>query len=566
MSGNQYAVDVIDVSKSSYAERLLAASLQGLANRNSPSIFLDFGIYDDVKTRTTNEVFIPEDIWISKYRETIGNQDQNNLDYYRSVYDLEVNRIDDLNTMVKKYSKVCMGVVVWDPEFLDTVNIALMLSGLEDLLVVGPESLAWITGEIGLEIREDLRGRWDDRVSLYQWAFENLFHRCTEGKIACIEPDWSRPEFADYIVQNRIFVYSLATLEEGFIFDLGQKLLMMLVGGPYFLRNLIFNLRLDYPLKQIGLYLMGLGSKETRLATRVQRAVKAKPFPTIFGWHTRRDDEFSFMLHLSANGLRLVPCHLAGNFSFHSQLPANTEFKQKHATPDSIELERDKTYLTFTLSDGDQLVLMNTAELGNWFRKERGKVPFNWETQPLLVDIAPALLGRYYRSLTDKDYLIAGPSGAGYTIPPLLSNLRGYLEESADVCERADVKTMTSYIGDPSMRVVREHGKASENFIGYLAGYLHFGRTPQYLSGNRAFIANSWPPLDNIADSSEQTLAGVREILNRPEPTPRFIGVHLFAYRTTITDVYNFVQTLDPDKVKVVKADEFLLAAAQYLK
>jgi len=566
MSDNQFTVDVIDVSKSSYAERLLAVSLQGLVNRNSPSIFLDFGIYDDVETRTTNEVFIPEDIWISKYRETIGNQDQKNLDYYRSVYDLKVNRTDDLKAIVKKYSEAYTGVLVWDPEFLDTVNIALMLSGLEDLLIVGPESLGWITGELGLEIKEDLRGRWDSRVSLYRWAFENLFHRCAEGKIAGIEPGWLRPEFGDYIIQNRIFVYSLTTLEKGLTFGLGQKILMMLVGGPFFLRNLILNLRLDGMLKHIGLYLMGLGSKETRLATGIQRAVKAKPFPTIFGWHTRRDDEFSFMLHLSANGLRLVPCHLAGNFSFHSQLPANTEFKQKHAAPDSIELERDKTYLTFTLSDGDQLVLMNTAELGNWFRKERGEVPFNWETQPLLVDIAPALLGRYYDSLTDKDYLIAGPSGAGYTVPPLMSNLRDYLEESADVCERADVKTMTSYIGDPPMRVVREHGKASDNFIGFIGGYLHFGRTPQHLTGNRAFIANSWPPLDNIADSAEQTLDGVRKILNRPEPTPRFIGVHLFAYRTTITDVYNFVQTLDPDKVKVVKADEFLLAAAQYLK
>ncbi|MBU2513460.1 hypothetical protein KJ966_19130 [bacterium] len=57
----------------------------------------------------------------------------------------------------------------------------------------------------------------------------------------------------------------------------------------------------------------------------------------------------------------------------------------------------------------------------------------------------------------------------------------------------------------------------------------------------------------------------MKAILDQPGPIPRFVGVHLFAYNTTITDVYNFVQSLDPDRVKVVRADEFLLAAEQYL-
>jgi hypothetical protein len=65
------------------------------------------------------------------------------------------------------------------------------------------------------------------------------------------------------------------------------------------------------------------------------------------------------MLLLSANNLRLVPSHLADNFSFHSKLPARVPFTQPHSSPDKITLE-DKVYLTFTLSDGDQLVLMDT--------------------------------------------------------------------------------------------------------------------------------------------------------------------------------------------------------------
>jgi hypothetical protein len=62
----------------------------------------------------------------------------------------------------------------------------------------------------------------------------------------------------------------------------------------------------------------------------LQQAVKAEPYPTIFGWHTARDDELSFMFQLSANGLRwFLP--LGGNFSFHSKLPSSG-IKQKIRT------------------------------------------------------------------------------------------------------------------------------------------------------------------------------------------------------------------------------------------
>ncbi len=86
-----------------------------------------------------------------------------------------------------------------------------------------------------------------------------------------------------------------------------------------------------------------------------------------------------------------------------------------------------------------------------------------------------------------------------------------------------------------------------------------------HLYGGRPFVANAWPHVDKIWDDSEEVLAWVREQVEQPGPTPRFIGVHLFAYRTTLKDVTEFVGTLDPERVKVVRADEFLLAAAQYM-
>lgn len=560
----QYLVDVLDVSPMDYAARLAAASLQGLVNRAGAHLFLDYGIYDDISARTTNEVFLPEEIWREKFRPHLGNQDRENLEVYRRLYPMKVRKSTSLAEMLHRYRHGLTGAVVWDPSLPDTVNAALMLAGLENLIVLHP-GLLELARENGLEVRHDLRGRWGDRLSLYRWALRELEPRCKAGFIACVEPGWERPEFADYLVQNQIFTFSLASSHPGRIFSAGQKLLLLLVAGPWGLRNLVFNLHLDGLLRRIGLAVMGMGSAEVRLNNRIQRRVKAHPFPTIFGWHTRRDDEFAFMLLLSANGLRLVPSHLAGNFSFHSRLPARVELRQAHATPQDVSLETGKVYLTFTLSDGDQLVLMDTAELGGWRRPERGRVPFNWEIQPLLAEMAPALLGQYYQSLTPNDYLIAGPSGAGYVIPPLEPRLEDYLEQTARICALADVRVLTSYIADPPARVVRQHGRMAGNILGFLAGYVHFGRTPQTVANGRAFVAYAWPHLDQIWHSSDECLEEVRKLAQAPGPTPRFIAVHLSAYKTTVSDVCQFVQTLNPARVKVVKADEFCIAAARHL-
>ncbi len=58
----------------------------------------------------------------------------------------------------------------------------------------------------------------------------------------------------------------------------------------------------------------------------------------------------------------------------------------------------------------------------------------------------------------------------------------------------------------------------------------------------------------------------MRRQIEAPGLVPRLVQQHLFAYKTTIQDVYQFVQTLDPQRVKMLRADEFVLAARQFLQ
>ena len=558
-SAHNQPVTVLDVSQLTYAERVCAATLQGLVNRTSPSIYLDYGIYDDPAARRTNEVFLSDEFWYGKYRALLGNQDQRNLEYYRARYNLPLAPAASLSALIAQHRGTLDGLVVWDEAMPDTVNIAVMLAAHENLLPV-TASLAETLSAHGLDVRHDLGGRWSDRVSLYSWAFDTLFQGCEAGRVACIEPGWQRPEFIDYVIQHKIFVYNLSATAGG----MGSQLLLLLAFGPPWLRELMFAARLDHLIRKFALAWMGWKSKEVALSNRIQRAVKPLPYPTIFGWHTRHDDELAFMLQLSSNGLRLVPAHLAGNFSFHSKLPAGHPTARPEPVPQPLDPRG--VYLSFTLSDGDQLMMMHTGELGNWYSQQRGSVPFNWETQPLLVEIAPALLEKFTSGATENDCLVAGPSGAGYIVPPLAPRLDMYMKDTSRICSQAGIDVVTTYVADPPRRTLRALARHRGHLAGYLAGYAVISRAPAGIVDNVPVIANRVPAVSQIWHTAEDLMQVVREAASLPQPLPAFIGVHLFAYRTAYDDVVKFVESLDMDHVHVVRGDEFLRLFQESIK
>ena len=573
---------VLDVSELSFSERVCAAALQGLVNRKGAILYLDYGFYDDPSARRTNEEFIDDENWFGKYRAFLGNQDEHNIEYYRKRHGFDIEELSSLSEALNKFRNDYGGLVIWDESLLDTVNAAVMLAGLENLIPVTMNLIEELALQ-DLPIRHDLRNKWTDRLQIYTWAMDNLFEQCKPGVVACIEPEWQRPEFLDYLVEECIFVYSLSSRHEG----LGNKLLMLLTFGPPALREPIFALRLDAPIRKFALHWMGKRSQEVKISNRIQRKVRSETYPTIFGWHTKRDDELSFMSQLSANGLRLVPTHLAGNFSFHSRVePLNEKaikasFKGKSLKVESFgegllraskttirpspSLDKKAIYLTFTLSDGDQLMMMHTGELGNWYSSARGKVAFNWEVQPLLSEIAPALLERYLGQASEEDCIIAGPSGAGYVIPPLVPDLPAYIKETARICNDIGIRVVTLYIADPCRRVLRQLQQLqrhSGDLLGYLAGYAVIKRILRVCRNDFIFFSNQIPKVDEIALPAEQLLEKVRTMIAGTSDRPAFIAVHLFAYRTTIADVAEFAQKIADPNVHIVRADEFLTLLA----
>ena len=257
-------VFVLDVSKLSFSERVCAAALQGLANRKGAALYLDYGFYDDPSARRTNEEFIDDENWFGKYRAFLGNQDEHNIEFYQKEHGFDIEELSSLSEALKKFRDDYDGLVIWDESLLDTVNIAVLLAGLENLI---PATMN-IIEKLALQdfpIRHDLRNKWTDRLQIYTWAMDNLFEQCKPGVIACIEPGWQRSEFLDYLVEERIFTYSLSSRHEG----LGNKLLMLLAFGPPALRESIFALRLDAPIRKFALHWMARRSQEVKISNTI---------------------------------------------------------------------------------------------------------------------------------------------------------------------------------------------------------------------------------------------------------------------------------------------------------
>ena len=53
MAAEIYLVDLSDASNFAYEQRLTANARQGPANRSSPRVYLDYGVYDDLVSRRT---------------------------------------------------------------------------------------------------------------------------------------------------------------------------------------------------------------------------------------------------------------------------------------------------------------------------------------------------------------------------------------------------------------------------------------------------------------------------------------------------------------------------------
>eukprot|EP01060_Flectonema_neradi_P017659 TRINITY_DN24510_c0_g1_i1.p1 TRINITY_DN24510_c0_g1~~TRINITY_DN24510_c0_g1_i1.p1 ORF type:complete len:561 (+),score=81.16 TRINITY_DN24510_c0_g1_i1:123-1805(+) len=117
------------------------------------------------------------------------------------------------------------------------------------------------------------------------------------------------------------------------------------------------------------------------------------------------------------------------SLSFYSSKPSITMANPLKQNPiKGIEFNKSKTYIGYTVGDGDNLSFIKGSRL-DWFQKRiekcatgEGCFPLLWTISPHTLDVAPDWAHVYYNMSyqTGSDYFILPPSGHLYSYPGMM--------------------------------------------------------------------------------------------------------------------------------------------------
>ncbi len=171
-------------------EKVLLLSLQGLANRTAPQLYV---------------VHPPEFQW-----EITGPL----FSFYERKHGVKFTDLKTGEEALTRFAGSAKGYVVWDPAIPATMNVALTIAGLEDALVVTP-ALIPLVEKHGLKAVDDLRGRYTGQTDaqIYGDAVTRYWSRCSRDSIMLMGGHAGavrQPAVADWGIRQKMFFHDLS--------------------------------------------------------------------------------------------------------------------------------------------------------------------------------------------------------------------------------------------------------------------------------------------------------------------------------------------------------------------
>ncbi|RLE91342.1 MAG: hypothetical protein DRJ55_05770, partial [Thermoprotei archaeon] len=332
-------VDVVDLRGEDLKTRLFVLSLQGIVNREKPQLYV---------------------LWESKRVEPTASERW--LEYYREKGWIKGYKIISIEEALEKYKRYLKGVVIYDPELPATINLAVSLAGVYDLVIAHPDFVPMLVQQ-GLEVKYDLRGKFRDGIEIHEWQLENVFPYCNKSLINLFPTVEGvmiyRVSIIDYVIANRACSIGLNVEKD-------EALI-----GEYYEKMDKFAIALGYPED---------GKLERPWVELTSRYGLLNVLATAF----------------------------SPNFSFHSKMPAKKRYEQDHKF--EIALDSDKIYVTFAVSDLG-LNSMQDFYYEMWLSEARGEVPISWWLDPIVVEFCPGIVQYYYETKTPNDYFYSAHVG-----------------------------------------------------------------------------------------------------------------------------------------------------------
>ena len=480
-------LDVYDIRGASQDTQLAITTMMGIINRQKPQVYL---LSSGDAAFWLQEVFaqIPRDV-----SPATGNT--------------------ALDAMLNKYASSIQGIIIYDPNSIDSINIATMLAGQRDGMVVSPAQANALQGPpYQFPVIADLRVyQWKNRIQAYTWAERNLLKNSATNLIAGLDPKISGA-LRSFLVATRTFIYWLDATKfipdvfNGWISERGlmQRIFSTFPAGTTHLGWFI-----DEPLG-------------VNLTSKAALPVLASDFfENLEVWTSVQNMQGIQQTQTENVGTGLAPS---------SALQS-----------DNITVSTLKAYVSFTISDGDNLQYDQHRMAGIWRDPVRGSIPIGWTISPSLVQTAPSLAAYYMSTASPNDELIAGPSGEGYIYPsdwpqeqlPAFLKLTGELMQTMklNIIEVLDSELSQAFV-NPGLQAIYVDVLAPFGLKGILSGSGRTRSTWKSVSGV--------PVLQNLglADSVRKTVNLVRNA------SAQYLNVYVMAWTMTPSDLQQVIQQL----------------------
>jgi hypothetical protein len=488
-------LDVYDLRSASYEVQLSVATLVGLINRPQPRVYL-ISRHDDF-------------FWLDKVLAAIPYD----------ISSLAEKAI--LEALLTSYRKSVQGLIIYDPELSDSINIATMLAGQQNAIIVSPtQAPEFQHPPYELPLLADLRTyKWRNRLQAYRWAQQHLFTNTSRRLVAGLDPRIAvaiRP----FLVATRTFIYWLDPL------------------------NILPNPRAAL-------------MSERSLMQQILHAFS--PEVAHLGWFIYEGPGVTLT---SESALPVFASDYFSNLEVWTSIEPASSFPTSLAAEPAEQEIMPKVYLSFTLSEGDNLQYIQERMLHLWQDSARGSVPLGWTISPTLLQAAPGMAAYYAGTATFNDEFVAGPSGAGYMYPsrwppvhlPAFLQRTGYLMQQMNLavlevldsnfCQDLRLFLRALFTGS-GLALIKSD--LQQRFVEILSPFAVHGLLSGAGQGNASWtIISGVPVYQNlgIAGSITEALTMIKRATSANSRRPYFLNLYVLAWQMTPSDLQQVVQQL----------------------
>ena len=427
-------------------ETLLISTLQGLVNRDSATLFVN---YVQAYGRDVDA------FWLETFSKEVHKADgSTRRGWLQDRRRVEISSLDEL---LDRFSDVYKGVVLYDERVPSTVNVALTIAGVENLLpirydategslydrlvsspqgrslpilrrLVDEDGKSLFTGK-GKIPGTNLDSTGSAKADAYFWMIEKYLIpkkvNLTEGGYY-IDAFWiTHPNGAvqNHCLTNRDFIVA----RKGFFFDLSpwedeapnddpnQPL-----GTDFKTFNAIMRAAYEGTAGKKMIRVAGFTPWDTKYTDHGNAGGKHGGVPTEWR-HAEILSNYNGYLDADALGLGAM-----ANASFYQHFPLEKRYPQKKPTLDTLKKRGlvdknkrpiDKTFVAIYSGDYDSAAWVCQAAPTLWNDPERGVIPINWAFNPNLADRFAPGFDYFRQTQTANDFFVSGDSGAGYVNP-----------------------------------------------------------------------------------------------------------------------------------------------------